>query len=173
MPAAVEHDGNGSTPGFKRASAAYSYAQRSLDRAIPPSSRQNAYDHISAFAAARPVLFSLLVAQALLSGFPVLLFASFSVSCLVFALGAAILFALFWTGVALLVLVPTLLVTASIGLLVWAWCVGGFVVARWLYHHAPFGADADVQVKAGGKQVNFVKDENGLDGSVVDKQTAE
>jgi hypothetical protein len=31
------------------------------------------------------------------------------------------------------VLVPTLLVTASLGLLLWAWAVGSFVVARWLY----------------------------------------
>lgn len=40
-----------------KASNAYSYAQRSLDRVVPPSSRQQAWDTGSAYASARPILF--------------------------------------------------------------------------------------------------------------------
>ncbi|KAK2594177.1 hypothetical protein QQS21_008116 [Conoideocrella luteorostrata] len=176
MPAAVQNNtGNGSISATvnEKASGVYSYAQRSLDWAVPPSSRQHAYDTVSAFASARPVLFSFLATQTLLSFFPILLFAAFSISCVVFALGAAIIFSLFWIGVALLVLVPTLLVTSSIAVLVWTWCIGSFVVARWLYTHAPFGVNAGVQVAAAGKQVSIVKDEKGLDGSVKDQAAEE
>lgn len=40
-----------------RASGVYSFAQRSLDRVVPPSSRQRAYEGASEFAAERPILF--------------------------------------------------------------------------------------------------------------------
>jgi len=36
---------------------AYSLAQRSLDRVVPPSSRRRAYDAASALASSRPMLF--------------------------------------------------------------------------------------------------------------------
>ncbi|KEY72915.1 hypothetical protein S7711_06745 [Stachybotrys chartarum IBT 7711] len=109
------------------------YAQSSLDRIVSPASRQAAYDTTTSFAVARPILFAFVAAQLVLSFIPILLFTTFALSVVAFALGAALLFALFWIGVALLVLVPTLLVTASLGLLLWAWAVGSFVVARWLY----------------------------------------
>jgi hypothetical protein len=38
-------------------STAYSYAQTSLDAAIPPSTRQRAYNRLSAFASNQPILF--------------------------------------------------------------------------------------------------------------------
>ena len=63
---------------------------------------------------------------------------------------------------------PTLLVTSSIAVLVWAWSVGSFVVARWLYQRAPFGVRGEAYVDAGGKQVSVVKNEKGFDGSVKD-----
>jgi hypothetical protein len=64
---------------------------------------------------------------------PILIFVTFALSTLIFALATAILFTLFWTGVALLLLVPTLLVTSGIGLCVWAWFVSSFVALRWVY----------------------------------------
>ena len=39
------------------ASSAYNYAAHSLDRVVPPSSRQRAYDKTLAFAQARPIPF--------------------------------------------------------------------------------------------------------------------
>ncbi|KAH6889769.1 hypothetical protein B0T10DRAFT_561352 [Thelonectria olida] len=123
----------------EKASTMYSYAQRSIDRVVSPSSRRQAYDVTSDFASERPILFSFLVGQLLFSFIPILLFATFSLSTVAFALGTALVFALFWIGVAFMVLVPTLLVTSSIAVLVWGWAVGSFIIARWLYNHTPFG----------------------------------
>ena len=39
------------------ATGIYSYAHRSLDRVVPPSSRQDLYERIYAFAKASPILF--------------------------------------------------------------------------------------------------------------------
>ncbi|KJK84397.1 hypothetical protein H634G_00761 [Metarhizium anisopliae BRIP 53293] len=172
MPAAVEtasapnNNGSISAAVQKQAIGASSYLQRCLDWAAPPSSRQRAYDTTSAFASARPVLFSFLVAQALLCFFPLLLFATFSLCTVVFGLGAAIIFALFWIGIALLVLVPALLVASSVAVLVWAWSAGSFLVARWLYQRASLRTSGEVRVDTGGKQVAVVKDEDGFSGSV-------
>ncbi|KAH7141292.1 hypothetical protein B0J13DRAFT_556579 [Dactylonectria estremocensis] len=83
---------------------------------------------------------SFIVAQLLFSFLPVLLFVSFALSTVAFSLGAALVFALFWIGVAFMVLVPALLLTSSVAVLIWAWAVGSFLVARWLYNHVPTGA---------------------------------
>ncbi|KID97777.1 hypothetical protein MAJ_06263, partial [Metarhizium majus ARSEF 297] len=173
MPAAVEttgapNSGSISAAVQKQAIGASSYLQRCLDWAAPPSSRQRAYETTSAFASARPVLFSFLVAQALLCFFPLLLFATFSLCTVVFGLGAAIIFALFWIGIALLVLVPALLVASSVAVLVWAWSAGSFLVARWLYQRASLRTSGEVRVDTGGKQVAVVKDEDGFSGSAKD-----
>ncbi|CAF3450534.1 hypothetical protein SNK03_002333 [Fusarium graminearum] len=131
----------------EKASGFITYARNSVDRVVPPPSRQKAYDDTMAFASSRPVLFSFIVSQLLLSFLPLLMFLTFSLSTILFALGAAIVFALFWIGVALLVLVPALLVTSSIAVLVWGWAVGSFVVARWLYSHSPVGVQNGEVVK--------------------------
>ncbi|KAF5608079.1 hypothetical protein FBULB1_10687 [Fusarium bulbicola] len=123
------------------------YARSSVDRVVPPNSRQKAYDNTASFASSRPILFSFIVSQLLLSFLPLLIFLTFSLSTIVFALGAAIVFALFWIGVALLVLVPALLVTSSIAVLVWGWAIGSFIIARWLYNHSPVGVQNNEVVK--------------------------
>ena len=87
------------------------------------------------------------MSQLLLSFLPLLIFLTFSLSTILFALGAAIVFALFWIGVALLVLVPALLVTSSIAVLVWGWAIGSFIIARWLYNHSPVGVQNNEVVK--------------------------
>ncbi|KAF7546281.1 hypothetical protein G7Z17_g8552 [Cylindrodendrum hubeiense] len=132
----------------KKASGLLSYAQSSLDLVVSPSTRQRAYDSSAEFASARPILFSFLVAQLLFSFLPVLLFATFSLSTVAFSLGAALVFALFWIGVAFMVLMPALLLTSSVAVLIWAWAVGSFLVARWLYNHAPIGTYEDKIVAA-------------------------
>ncbi|KAF5631820.1 kinase [Fusarium sp. NRRL 52700] len=129
------------------ASGFIAYARSSVDRVVPPNSRQKAYDNTASFASSRPILFSFVVSQLLLSFLPLLIFLTFSLSTIVFALGAAIVFALFWIGVALLVLVPALLVTSSIAVLVWGWAIGSFIIARWLYNHSPVGVQNNEVVK--------------------------
>ena len=106
------------------------------------------------------------VAQLLFSFLPLLAFITFAISTIVFALGVAVVFSLFWIGVALLALVPALLVTSCIGVLAWAWAVGSFVVARWIYTRLPVGVQSDTQVKVGSKQLNVVKDQNGINAKV-------
>ncbi|RGP63404.1 hypothetical protein FLONG3_9893 [Fusarium longipes] len=130
-----------------KASGFITYARNSVDRVVPPSSRQKAYDNTLSFASSRPILFSFIVSQLLLSFLPLLIFLTFSLSTILFALGAAIVFALFWVGVALLILVPALLVTSSVAVLVWGWAMGSFVVARWLYNHSPVGVQNGEVVK--------------------------
>ena len=55
---------------------------------------------------------------------------------MIFALGTALLFCLFWLGVALLFLVPTLLLTTAIAFLVYAWGLSSYIfvrqVSRWI-----------------------------------------
>ncbi|KAL5601849.1 hypothetical protein FOBRF1_009382 [Fusarium oxysporum] len=129
------------------ASGFIAYARSSVDRVVPPNSRQKAYDNTASFASSRPILFSFIVSQLLLSFLPLLIFLTFSLSTILCALGAAIVFALFWIGVALLVLVPALLVTSSIAVLVWGWAIGSFIIARWLYNHSPVGVQNNEAVK--------------------------
>ncbi|KAH7309565.1 hypothetical protein B0I35DRAFT_440236 [Stachybotrys elegans] len=139
------------------------YAQSSLDRIMPPASRQQAYDSTCSFAQSRPVLFSFLATQLLFALLPLLLFASFAASTVAFALGAALVFSLFWIGVAFMVLVPSLLLTASVAVLAWAWAVGGFVVARWLYERlsgAGAGAGADGEAAKKPTPVLKIEDRN-------------
>lgn len=50
-------DGGIRTTVNDKATEAYSYAQRSLDRVVAPSSRKRAYDNAAAYARARPILF--------------------------------------------------------------------------------------------------------------------
>lgn len=51
------HNGSIRTNVQDKASEAYTYAQRSLDRVVPPSFRQRAYDSIIEYAQTRPILF--------------------------------------------------------------------------------------------------------------------
>lgn len=67
---------------------------------------------------------------------PVLLFSIFAVAVAATAVGGAILFALFWLALGLLVLVPTLFLAALLALLLWAWAAGTFVVGLAVYRTA-------------------------------------
>lgn len=125
-----------------------SFSQRQLDRVVSPSKRRDVYDATSEFAHERPILFAFLLFQVVFSFLPLVTFAVFALSTVALALGSALVFSLFWIGVALLVLVPTLFLTSSIGLLVWLWAAGSFLVARKLWSLAP--AVEDDRRHAGG-----------------------
>jgi hypothetical protein len=112
---------------------------------------------------------SFLVSQLLFSFLPLALFATFVISTVAFALGAAIIFALFWIGVALLLLVPTLFVTFSVGVLVWIWAVASFVVGKWIYNMVPVSVKGIARVDVpNGRRVVITKDEGGLHGMKED-----
>ncbi|KAM3562416.1 hypothetical protein MY1884_001811 [Beauveria asiatica] len=117
----------------QRAAGAYQYAQRSLDLVVEPETRLRAYDASYAMASTRPLIFSAAATLVCFSALPMLLFTLFAVSVAAMAVGGAILFALFWLALGVLVLVPTLGVSALLALLVWAWAAGSFVVGRAAY----------------------------------------
>ncbi|KAL9947661.1 hypothetical protein D7B24_003950 [Verticillium nonalfalfae] len=141
----------------------YAFSQRQLDRAVSPSTRQQAYTSAADFAHERPLLFAFLAAQLIFSFLPLVIFATFALSTVGFALGAALLFALFWIGVALLVLVPTLFLTSAVGLLVWIWAAGSFVVARKLWQVAPASVKGGQQGSTNGERTGVVLKEEPRD----------
>ena len=82
--------------------------------------------------------------QATLAILPLLLFVSFVFSTILFAIGAALIFILFWLGVAMLVLAPTLLLTLALSVGVWAWGVATFLAVRWLYNLIPYNVKGGI-----------------------------
>ncbi|KAI5865226.1 hypothetical protein GGS23DRAFT_594771 [Durotheca rogersii] len=130
------------------------YGQRQVDRVVSPFTRQQAYDWVRRLAIERPILFSFVSFQLFLSAVPLFLFISFATSTVAFALVAAVVFILFWVGVATLFLVPTLFLTFSVALLLWTWSAAAFFSGRWIYSRLPSSPDG----KAGGvKLTNGVK----------------
>jgi membrane protein implicated in regulation of membrane protease activity len=59
---------------------------------------------------------------------------------------SALVFTLFWIGVALLVLLPTLFITVSLAIMTWVWAVSSFVVARWVYDAMPISRHGKTEV---------------------------
>jgi len=113
-------------------------AQRQLDRVVSPSTRRETWDRVLDLAARRPGVFTFIALLTALSLPPILLFTTFLLSTLLLSLGAAILFTLFWTGVALFILVPSLFIAAGCAIFLWTWAVGSFIAARWLAHRTGF-----------------------------------
>jgi len=79
---------------------------------------------------------------------------------------------LFWIGVALLVLLPALFITVSLGLVVWIWAVTSFVVARWVYNIVPINVRGSGEAEfPNGKKIVLSKTGEGygdVKGDVVD-----
>ncbi|KAF6836199.1 hypothetical protein CMUS01_05501 [Colletotrichum musicola] len=151
----------------ENAAGVYAYGQRQMNRVVSFDTRQQAYGSIANLAQERPLLFAFLLSQLVFSSLPVILFSAFALSTAAFAVGAAVVFALFWIGIALLVLVPTLFFTCSVGILVWVWAAGSFLLAKWLYEMSPVSARGVVEVDApNGSKYAVVKNEDGVDAQV-------
>ncbi|KAB5576087.1 hypothetical protein GE09DRAFT_614791 [Coniochaeta sp. 2T2.1] len=116
----------------EKATTLLALAQRQLDRVVSPSTRRESWDRAVDFSARRPALFMFLTLLTLLTAPPILLFTTFVSSTILLALGAAVVFTLFWTGVALFFLVPALFIAVGFAMFFWAWAVASFIVARWL-----------------------------------------
>ncbi|KAL3419462.1 hypothetical protein PVAG01_09684 [Phlyctema vagabunda] len=130
----------------QRASGLIARAQGLLDNVVSPNTRQQFYDNVTSFAHAQPLLFSFLLIQFFLSFTPVLLFVSFVTGTVILSLISATLFSLFWIGVALLLLTPTLFVTIGLGLLIWTWAASSFLIARWVYTVLPVSVKGVAEV---------------------------
>ena len=88
---------------------------------------------------------SFVATQLALSALPLLLFFSFSVITLVVVAATAVLFAAFWIGAALLILVPTLFVTFFTALFIWIWVVGAYALWRFTYRMTTVGRNASAE----------------------------
>lgn len=165
----------------RRSSSLLASGQDLLDRIIAPSTRQQAYDNVSSFSQEKPLLAvsslpiaaqraifidrikkAFILIQTIFSALFIVMFLSFAISTIIFALGTAILFSVFWIGVALLLLLPTLFITVSLGILVWMWAVGSYLVARWAYAKIPVNVRGDMAVEMpNGKTMTVNKTGNG------------
>merc|ERR1712093_972733 len=133
----------------QRTSGIFSRVQSLVDNYIvTPSAREKYYNSISTFAQEQPLLFTFLLFQLILS---------FSLGVLFLSLITALLFSLFWIGVALLVLVPTLFITVSLAIVVWVWAVSSFLVARWVYNVVPVSVKGRTEVALPNGKVAVVE----------------
>ncbi|KAF9871732.1 hypothetical protein CkaCkLH20_10666 [Colletotrichum karsti] len=146
------------------AAGVYAYGQRQINRVVSFDTRQKAYGDVSDFAQRKPLLFSFIVAQLVFSSLPIIACLTFAFSTIVFALGAAVIFTLFWACVALLFLVPTLFFTCSVGIVVWIWAAGSFFVVKWLYEMSPVSTKGEIRVDVpNGNTHAITKNEGGID----------
>jgi len=154
----------------QRASGIFARVQSLVDRVVSPESRGKFYSNVNTFAHEQPFLFTFLALQLLLSFTPLALFLSFTIGVLALSLITAALFSLFWIGVALLILVPTLFITVSLGILIWIWAVSSFLVARWVYNVVPVNVrgKAEVGLPNGKKGVVEKREGWSAEGKVVD-----
>ncbi|KAI8957285.1 hypothetical protein F5Y11DRAFT_360972 [Daldinia sp. FL1419] len=150
-----------------RANELLTYGQRHVDRVVSPPTRQKAYDWVRNFSTDKPVLFSFVAFQFILCLTPLLLFAGFAATTIAVSLITAVLFSLFWIGIATLFLVPTLCLTFTVALLLWAWAAATFFAGRWAYDKLPFSIDGDGKIATrdnGGKKIIFdKKNDDGVD----------
>ncbi|KAI9896945.1 hypothetical protein N3K66_007967 [Trichothecium roseum] len=144
-----------------RALHAYGCAQRSMDRVVSRPRRERAYRDAQGYAATRPVMTAFVLSQLVFCFLPILIFAIFSLSTVAFALVCALLFSLFWSGLAFMALVPTLLACFFVALIVWAWAVGGFLVARAAWKRIPGSVRSDVVAIEGGGESGESDDSSG------------
>lgn len=116
------------------ASRLVGFTQHHVDRFVPPESRQRAYTHVLDFAMAHPLLATFILSEVIFCIIPVLVFLAFAGSVFFVAIGAALVFTLFLSGLALLLLVPALFLASAVAATVSVWAVGSFLVAQWLYN---------------------------------------
>ncbi|KAK0619393.1 hypothetical protein B0T14DRAFT_566253 [Immersiella caudata] len=107
--------------------------QRVVDNAVALDKRYSISQKTVTYASEYPFAFWFVIAQLCLAVVPLLLFASFIGTVAFFAFGAALVFTLFSTAVALAVLTPVLCFTFAVAVGVWIWGLTSFMVARWVH----------------------------------------
>ncbi|KAF3479432.1 uncharacterized protein GIQ15_06408 [Arthroderma uncinatum] len=108
---------------------AYTALYASFNAVLPQQKRAEIRADLTAFARARPILASFLASQTFFCGIPIFLFVIQTISVLIFSFTTALVlasicaitFTAICTGLALLVLVPVLALTAFAGVSVWCW----------------------------------------------------
>ncbi|SPN98728.1 uncharacterized protein DNG_01773 [Cephalotrichum gorgonifer] len=114
----------------RAASRILAFLQGVVNRIVSADTRQMTYARVVRFSTESPILASFIFAQVLFSFIPFLIFLTFTISTALFALSAAVVFSLFWLGIGLIVLAPTLLLTSSIAVAVFAWALCSYFFVR-------------------------------------------
>lgn len=110
-----------------------------LDKILPPQRREDIKAKLMKFATEKPYLASFLLSQIAISGFPMFLFITMTITVAIFALIAgllvgllgAILFILAAVGFALVILLPVLFVTTFAAVGIWLWGMGAYYIIKW------------------------------------------
>ncbi|KAF2115077.1 hypothetical protein BDV96DRAFT_92746 [Lophiotrema nucula] len=110
-----------------------------LDKILPPEKRAEIVAKLQQFAINNPKLAAFLTTQIVLTGFPLLLFITFTVTVFLFSLIvaliigllAAVLFTIFMIGVALIVVLPTIFMTIFTASFLFLWGLGGYYLLKW------------------------------------------
>lgn len=148
-----------------QAAVLLNHVQTAVDRLIiTPTTREQVFNTTLAFAQDSPLYLTFLALQLLLAAGPLLLFTAFASSTILFSISAAILFSVFWIGVALCALIPTLFVTITFATTAWLWLAGSFLAAKWVYSFVPVNAKGIVVVQSngGGKKLMVEKKSEGF-----------
>ncbi|KAF2715214.1 hypothetical protein K504DRAFT_335529, partial [Pleomassaria siparia CBS 279.74] len=113
--------------------------QNVFNRILPPEERAKMFDNLQDFAINNPKLAAFLLTQIALTGFPLLLFITFSVTVFLFALIvalligvlAAVVFTVFMVGLALLVILPIIFITTFSATFIFLWGLSGYHILKW------------------------------------------
>ncbi|KAF2868437.1 hypothetical protein BDV95DRAFT_609918 [Massariosphaeria phaeospora] len=114
--------------------------QNVLNKIISPEKRAEVLGKLQSFAMNNPKLAAFLTTQIVITGLPLVLFFTFSLTVFVFSLiaalliglVAALLFTVAMVGVALLVVLPTIFLTTFAACFIFLWGLGGYYILKWI-----------------------------------------
>ncbi|KAF1933627.1 uncharacterized protein M421DRAFT_415974 [Didymella exigua CBS 183.55] len=112
--------------------------EHTTNRLLPPEQRERALESLRAFSVRNPKIASFLAAQTALAGLPILLFLVFAAATLIVSLFtfvllgviAALVFTLFTTGFALLLVVPIVFIGSCTASIAFVWGLIGYIVLQ-------------------------------------------
>ncbi|KAF2261085.1 hypothetical protein CC78DRAFT_570814 [Lojkania enalia] len=110
-----------------------------LNKILPPEKRAEIVTKLQQFAVNNPKLAAFITTQIVLTGLPLLLFLTFSLTVFLFSLiaalliglVAALLFTVFMVGVALVIVLPTVFMTTFAASFIFLWGLGGYYLLKW------------------------------------------
>lgn len=111
-----------------------------LDKNLPPETREQMKQKLVIFARTRPIPATLLLSQLAFSGIPLLFFVILTAGIFIFSLVAtlilgvlgALMVTIFCMGLGSLILIPTLFVTTLTAGGIWLWGWGLYYVVQWV-----------------------------------------
>jgi hypothetical protein len=120
--------------------SAWTQVSATINRNLPPETREAIKQNLVVFARSRPILATLLLSQLAFSGIPLLLFIFLTAGIFIFSLVIALILGvlgalmvtLFCMGLGSLILIPILFVTTLTAGGIWLWGWGLYYVVQWV-----------------------------------------